>query len=130
MTRELRELLRGHRFDLALTLHEDFDGQGVYLYELQNEPPHWGERVLAAQTALPIDPRRRIDISTCRAGVIRRSFDARRHRKLGGLPEAVFLHRHHARRALTIETPSESALEHRSAAHVSMIEAAIALATH
>jgi len=39
-----------------------------------------------------------------------------------GLPEAVYLHLHHAKRVFTIETPSEFALDDRVHAHVAMIE--------
>jgi hypothetical protein len=38
-----------------------------------------------------------------------------------GYPEAIWLHLHHAARSLTIETPSEFALEKRVAAQVAVI---------
>ena len=130
VTRALRELLAPYRFALSLTLHEDYDGQGVYLYEVRREQPYWGELVLAkAARHLPIDPRRRIDISTVRDGIIRRHFNARRAAKLGGYPEAVYLHQHHARRSITFETPSEFALERRVAAQAAAIEVCARLAT-
>jgi predicted deacylase len=128
VTAALRELLHGHFFDLSLNLHEDYDGQGVYLYEVQREKPYWGESLIAAASRhLPVDGRYRIDISTSRNGVIRRRFDAKRYRKLGGLPEAVYLQTHHARRAITVETPSEFDLSARVAAHVGVIEEAARL---
>jgi hypothetical protein len=60
--------------------------------------------------------------------VIRRRLDARHYALLGGLPEAVYLHRHHSRHAITFETPSEYALDQRVTAHVAVIEAAVARA--
>jgi hypothetical protein len=54
--------------------------------------------------------------------VIRRRLDARHYAKLGGLPEAVYLHRHHTRHAFTFETPSEYGLDQRVEAHVAVIE--------
>ena len=42
---ELKALLAGRRFDLALTLHEDFDAQGVYLYELRRLHRTWGQEL-------------------------------------------------------------------------------------
>jgi murein peptide amidase A len=121
----LRELLRPYRFKLALSLHEDYDAQGFYLYEVKRDMPFWGEALVdKVRPILPIDSRSRIDRYTSRDGVIRRRIDAERFRRIG-VPEAVYLHRHHARRAITAETPSEFALEQRIAAHVAVIEECI-----
>jgi murein peptide amidase A len=129
VTRMLRTLLRPHRFTLALTLHEDYDAQGVYLYEVRGARPFWGEQVLAKVARhLPLDPRRKIDISTATGGIIRRRFDERRATQIGGFPEAVYLQQHHAERSITFETPSEFALERRVAAQAAAIEACVRLA--
>ena len=118
----LRRLLDAHRFALALNLHEDYDGQGAYLYEVQRFPPHWGESLLKiVSRILPIDPRMRIDGRGARAGLVRRRFDRKRFATIG-YPEAIYLHMHHAARSLTFETPSEFALERRVAAHVAVID--------
>lgn len=127
VTRALRERLRGRRFPIALTLHEDYDAQGIYLYEGLRKDAAWGGSLLrAASRIIAIDPRPRIEVSRPKSGVIRRHFDARRYARLGGLPEAVFLHRGHARRTITFETPSEFALDRRVAAQVAVIEACVA----
>jgi murein peptide amidase A len=124
----LREVLRPHRFALSLNLHEDYDGQGIYLYEVQREIPYWGEALIKAGARhLPIDQRYRIDISTSRNGVIRRRFNAARYKKLGGFPEAVYLQKNHARRAITVETPSEFDLSSRVAAFGAILTEAIRL---
>lgn len=123
----LRERIAEEKFALALMLHEDFDGQGIYLYEgFRANSPGWGGALLkAASPIIGVDPRTRIDISRAKLGVVRRRFDARHQARLGGLPEAVFLHREHAQRSITFETPSEFALERRIAAHVAVIEACV-----
>jgi hypothetical protein len=122
----LRQEIANERYTLSVNLHEDYDGQGIYLYEVQREEPGWGRPMLtAASRFISIDPRTRIDISIANNGLIRRRFDKLRHIKLGGLPEAVFLHREYAQRAITFETPSEFALEKRIAAHVALIEAGV-----
>jgi protein MpaA len=129
VVRELQTLLRGRTFDAAIQLHEDYDGQGIYLYEAQEHPPFWGETLIAhVSSILPPDPRRKIDHTIGRSGVIRRRFDPARQEKLGGLPEAIYLQQHHALRSLTIETPSEFALERRIAAHGAVLDACIELA--
>jgi murein peptide amidase A len=126
----VRSLMKGQRFTVALHLHEDYDAQGIYLYEVEGELPYWGESLLrAARGIIPIDPRSKIDTGKARTGVIRRRLGARHFTQLGGLPEAVYLHRHHTTHAITFETPSEYALDQRIAAHVAVIEAAIRRAT-
>lgn len=124
--RALKDRVGECRFALALLLHEDFDAQGLYLYELKRARPDWGETMLeAASGILPVDPRKTIDGHRARHGVIRRRFQARRFAEIG-FPEAIWLHRHHAERSLTIETPSEFALAERIRAHVAVLEHAAA----
>jgi hypothetical protein len=53
--------------------------------------------------------------------LIRRTFDRTRFDHIG-FPEAIWLHDQHAHRALTVESPSEFALEKRVRAHVAVIE--------
>ncbi len=127
----VREVLRPHQFTLSLNLHEDYDGQGIYLYEVQREKPYWGEALIKVGAQhLPVDQRYRIDISTSRNGVIRRRFNSARYRKLGGLPEAVYLQHNHARRAITVETPSEFDLASRTAALGAIISESVRLAVN
>ena len=118
----LRKVVGLREFDLAVMLHEDYDGEGFYLYEIKRELPVWGEDLLAVAGAhIAIDPRRKIDGRNARAGLIRRRFDRARFERLG-YPEAIWLHEQHARRALTVETPSEFALMQRVNAHVAVLE--------
>lgn len=118
----VKALVAPHRFALALMLHEDYDAQGAYLYEVQRETPYWGEALLeSVRGILPIEPRTRIDGRLARAGLVRRRFERKRFEAMG-YPEAIYLHDRHARRSLTFETPSEFALPQRVAAHVALIE--------
>ena len=121
----LKRVVAPHQFDLAVMLHEDYDGEGFYLYEIQRALPFWGEDLLAvARRHLGIDPRKRIDGHKAQAGLIRRRFNRTRFEEIG-CPEAIWLHEFHARRALTIETPSECALAARVRAHVAVLEECI-----
>jgi hypothetical protein len=118
----LRQLLEGYRFDAAVMLHEDYDGEGLYLYEIQRSEPNWGESLLAAGAkVIPLDPRSRIDRYHAREGLIRRRFDRPKYRRMGH-PEAIWLHLHHSERTFTVETPSEFALEQRVAAHGAVLD--------
>jgi hypothetical protein len=124
----VRRLVRGHRFALALQLHEDYDGQGFYLYEVQRARPYWGEALLAvAARHIPIEPRARVDGRVFRGGLMRRRVERRRFARMG-YPEAIWLHLEHSERTFTLETPSEFALEERVRAHVAVIEAAVEMA--
>jgi hypothetical protein len=124
--RALRDILRGHSFTVALHLHEDYDAQGIYLYEVERDQPYWGEMVLdAASRIIPVDPRKKIEKVRSRDGLIRRRFSLRRVEQIGGLPEAIFLHRNHARHAITFETPSEYGLMQRVEAHGAALDAVL-----
>ena len=117
----VRRLAAPHQFAAALMLHEDYDGQGLYLYELAHAQPPWGEALLAAaRRHLPIDPRPRIDGRKAVGGIHRRRIDQKRFARMG-YPEAIWFHLEHAQRSLTIESPSEFALERRVAAQVAVI---------
>ena len=121
----LKQRVAPYRFASAMMLHEDYDGQGVYLYELEGTKPYWGESLLnAAGSFLPIDSRLRIEGRKAVAGLVRRKVEARSFKGLG-LPEAIYFHLNHAHRTFTTETPSEFALEQRVQAQVAMIEQCI-----
>jgi hypothetical protein len=118
----LKRMIKPHQFSLSLALHEDYDAQGLYLYEIERDKPFWGEALLeAARPFIPIEGRTSIEGRKAKAGLVRRKINLARFRKLG-FPESVYLHIHHAQRSFTIETPSEFALEQRVAAHIAIIE--------
>jgi hypothetical protein len=103
--------LGSRAFDAAVTLHEDYDARGFYLYEIAAARPHWGESL--CKEMMPVmdpDPRRKIDGHSARHGLIRRRITPT---LMKGHPEAFRLHFHHARRTFTLETPSERGLDHR-----------------
>ncbi len=111
-----------HQFEVAVMLHEDYDGEGYYLYEIKRPLPFWGEDLLqCAARHLPLDPRKAIDGRKAVHGLIRRRFDRAIFERIG-FPEAIWLHDEHAHRALTIEAPSEFALDLRVRAHIAVIE--------
>lgn len=119
---ELKRLIGCRRFALAIHLHEDYDAQGNYLYELLKEPLSWGPELLAAcRRAIPIDERRRIDGRTFVGGCFVRRFP----QKIPGHPEALHLFPKHCPRVLTFETPSEFALQDRVRAQVLLLEGCI-----
>ena len=121
---ELRRLLTGWRFDLGLHLHEDYDAQGIYLYEVSAGRPRWDADLLRAcvSSAMPLEKRRRIDDWPFRNGVLAKPIDPK---DVPLVPEALHLLRHHTDRVCTFETPSEFGLARRVRAHVQMIRACL-----
>ena len=120
--------LKNLTFRLSLNLHEDFDANGIYLYEpcQDAESGFWAEEILmTAQSLLPIDSRLTIDGRETINGIIRPD---RNNPPLDGIPEAIYLIENHGRRNFTIETPSEASLCTRISAHEVMIEKAVHLA--
>ncbi|SDU08816.1 Succinylglutamate desuccinylase / Aspartoacylase family protein [Verrucomicrobium sp. GAS474] len=106
-------------FDLALLLHEDYDGCGLYLYELNTAGESWGNALLAAALPfLPSDGRASIDGSRSKGGLIARSLESptlRARLAHYGVPEAAWLVATRlAPRVYTLEAPSEFDVERRA----------------
>jgi protein MpaA len=128
--RALKGMLAGRRFRLALTLHEDFDGQGLYIYEIERVKPFWGEDLLRiAAPLIPIEGRTTIDGRRANSGIVRRRLILKKFATMG-FPEAVYLHLHHSDRTFTIETPSEFALDQRVSAQIAIIQECVRRVCH
>jgi len=126
--RAVRHLTARRRFSIALCLHEDYDAEGLYVYEPRRGSRLWGPHLLDAGTRhLPVDPRAWIEgRKVSRPGLIARRVARAQFRGMG-LPEAVWLHLERADRTFTIETPSEAALRDRVACQVAVIEETLRL---
>jgi hypothetical protein len=121
----LKRLIGRRRFALSLTLHEDYDGVGLYVYELEGATPYWGEALLeTARPHIPPDLRPMIEGREAASGLVRRELDMSLFKDIG-LPEAVYLYLMGCRRVFTIETPSEYGLDRRIQAHVAVIRECI-----
>ena len=123
LIKSIKPLITRHHFTVSLMLHEDYDAQGLYLYETERAHPFWGEDLVdAARPIIPIDRRTRIDgRKPLKPGIVRRKIRPKTFATLG-FPEAVLLHLYHSDRTFTIETPSEFSLDQRVAAHIAIIE--------
>jgi protein MpaA len=115
------------RFHAAMMLHEDFEGIGAYLYELNDElPPGLGSEIIAAMGRhVPIDLRPEIEEVPAHGGVLsRRDLVA----KLGRIedrpdwPEAIYLSLNHTRVSYTTETPKPFPIAQRVAAQIAAVE--------
>ena len=118
----VHKVTQPHRFQIALAMHEDYDAQGIYLYEVARGSCGFGESLLRpAEKFLPRDPRRKIDVSIANCGLIRRRISPVKFAKMGH-PEAIWLHLFHSENTFTFETPSEAALELRVRAQMAVLE--------
>jgi len=115
--------IAGRMMRFGLCLHEDYDAQGIYLYELNQARQTEGHAIIerCARVIAP-DPRKTIDGQRAKSGVIRRrTLPAH----LPGMPEAIELHVRSCPLTMTFETPSEFDLDTRVRAQMKFIETAM-----
>jgi hypothetical protein len=118
----LRRLIGKREYAMSLTLHEDYDGVGIYIYELRGSLPYWGEALLeAARPFVPPDGRTQIEGREAEGGLVRPVPDMELFKRIG-TPEALYMFMGGCQRVYTIETPSEYGLDRRVAAHVAVVE--------
>ncbi len=122
----VQKAVQPYHFSSALMLHEDYDAEGIYLYEHHTTSPAGQLLLDAAEREIPRDPRSRIEGRRVKNGLLSPRLSPGALRKLGH-PEAIWLHLKKCGRSITFETPSEFALERRVAAHVAAIETLVTL---
>jgi len=117
-------LERQPNFDLCICLHEDWESEGFYVYELNpDNQPSLAEAIVArASQVCPIDRSETIEGRPAREGIIRPSVDPRSR---PDWPEAFYLLTHKTRLTYTLEAPSDFPLSGRVAALVAGVEAAL-----
>lgn len=117
--------ITGRAMRFGLCLHEDYDAQGIYLYELNHARQTVGHEIIerCARVIAP-DPRKGIDGQRANRGVIRRR-TLPTH--LPGMPEAIELHLRGCPFTLTFESPSEFDFDTRVRVQVKFVESALAV---
>jgi predicted deacylase len=117
-------LNRQPRFDLCLSLHEDWEARGFYVYELNpdNRPSVAEAMVARVAEVCPIDGSEIIEGRPAHNGIIRPPVDPRARPQW---PESFFLLTHKTRLACTLEAPSDFPLSARIAALVVAVNAAL-----
>jgi predicted deacylase len=112
---------------LFLSLHEDWETAGFYLYEINlgpDVPQRAPEIIAAASPWFAAQPGPDIDGHQPRAdGWIYHEAEADVPQ---GWPEAIFMAKRGCPLSFTLETPSQAPLAHRIAAHMAVVRAAIA----
>lgn len=118
-----RRIIAQRKLRFGLCLHEDYDAQGCYVYELSpHSRPLSASLLNESDLSIPPDPRRRIDGRTAKAGIIR---PRRIPADLPGMPEAVELFHLGCATTLTFETPSEFSFDDRVQTQATFVAAAL-----
>jgi predicted deacylase len=117
-------LNRQPSFDLCLSLHEDWEARGFYVYELNpdNRPSVAEAMVARVAEVCPIDDSEIIEDRPAHNGIIRPSVDPRARPQW---PESFFLLTYKTRLTCTLEAPSDFPLPARVAALVVAVNAAL-----
>jgi succinylglutamate desuccinylase/aspartoacylase family protein len=112
-------------FDFCLCLHEDWESDGFYVYELnpENRPSLANHIVAQVAEVCPIDLSEVIEGRPAQNGIIRPSVDPRSRPQW---PEAFYLLSNKTRLSYTLEAPSDFPLATRVAALVTAVRAALA----
>ncbi len=113
--------------DLYLSLHEDWETGGFYLYEINNSPvPAFGEAIVeAVAEVIPAESRSVIDDHrTAAPGVIRHSPSPD---EPDNWPEAIYHFVLYPHLSYTFETPSSLRIETRIRAHIVAVKTALEL---
>ena len=118
----IMQRIRDYHFRISVCMHEDYDGQGIYLYAPggRQKVMKIADAVLSAtEKIIPRDQRKKIDGRRCTNGMI---FPRLSKPPVEGIPEALFLYRNCGRVNFTVETPSEWSIQLRANAHALMLE--------
>ena len=112
-------------FDLCLCLHEDWEADGFYVYELNpDHKPSLAEAIVAGVARVcPLDRSEIIEGRAARGGIIRPNLDPHSRPQW---PEAFWLLTHKTRLSYTLEAPSDFPLTVRVNALVNGVNAALA----
>ena len=115
------------KFDAGMMLHEDYEGIGAYLFELNGGlPPGLGKRIVACMGKhVAIDFRTKIDDVRAADGVLCREDLIELHGQIEDRerwPEAIYLSVNHTNVSYTTETPMPFPIHERIAAQVAAVE--------
>lgn len=113
------------QFDASFILHEDWEADGYYLYEVnwQNLPSPAPRIIQTVRELCPIQPTSIIDnLWQCTDGIIRPDLKPEDRPQWA---EAVYLIAHKTQLSLTLEAPSDFPLPFRAETHVRAIRAVL-----
>lgn len=125
--RQWKAYLGNRQFRMALSLHEDYDARGIYVYELGQGEGKLGDGLLrACENIIPRQPGSEVEGREAKAGVITPEGNIEDIlEEIEGMPEAIALFLNHAPFSLTFETPSEYSLFQRAKVHERFLDGVV-----
>jgi hypothetical protein len=120
----IRWIEKQSNFDIAFALHEDWEANGFYVYELNpySRPSFAGEMIEAVRTICPIETASLVDNWDCAGGIIRPLVNPEDRPQWA---ESIYLLKTKSCLNYTLEAPSDFALDIRVAALCAALEAAL-----
>ena len=117
-------LKRQPAFQLTLVLHEDWESNGFYVYELnpRNKRSLAADIIESVRQICPIESAELVDNWECRAGIITPNVDPMERPQWA---ESLWLIVNHTEQSYTLETPSDFALDLRVKAHLTAVRGAL-----
>jgi murein peptide amidase A len=108
------------RFDISLCLHEDWESNGFYLYEVNpDQGPSLGDKIVEAVARVcPVEMSPEIEGWPAQNGVIRPNIKPEERPQW---PEAIYLITYKTRQSYTLEAPSDFPLQTRVDALVAAV---------
>jgi hypothetical protein len=115
-------------FDLSITLHEDWEANGFYVYELNPDNlPSLAEPIVdSVRSICPIETAELVDNWPCKDGIIRPAVNPMQRPQWA---EAIYLIDQKSPRNYNLETPSDFPLALRVETHVRSARRALELLT-
>lgn len=112
------------QFDVSLCLHEDWEANGFYVYEMNpNQKPSLAEKITEAVSKVcPIETASLVDNWPAKNGIIRPNVNPAERPQW---PEALYLITNHTRLGYTLEAPSDFPLATRANALVAGVRAVL-----
>lgn len=119
-------LERQPNFDLMILLHEDWEANGFYVYEVNpDDRPSLAEGLIeSVRPVCPIETAATVDDFPCQGGIIRPRIPAA-ERPLWA--EAIYLLEHKTRHGYNIETPSDFPLPLRVKTHAHAVRSLLSM---
>jgi len=119
-------LQRQPTFDVCMCLHEDWESQGFYVYEVNKDRrASFAEPIIESVSKVcPIDLSPLIEDRPAEKGIIRPNIDPASRPQW---PEALYLVSNKTRMSYTLEAPSDFPLATRVAAHVAAVRTVLDL---
>ena len=116
----VKETIAGQRFDFCIDLHEDWEAKGVYLYEAQRNGQWIGPEITRQIEKIgPIDG----EVGESTRPIADGVFQVEPAWGAAGL--VAYLFHFSADHAMICETPTSWALDQRTAAHLTALDAAL-----